>query len=138
MENARFDDITYQQFLNEGKLMGCRCKACGARYVPPRPICTECYRSDMAWDERKGKGKLVAFTCTSIVPPAMAAEGYDRNHPYCSGVIDLDGGGRVVARIEAVDAGQPEAIAVGVPVTMTILHRGQGQTQKTVLAFRPR
>jgi uncharacterized OB-fold protein len=137
MENGRFNDITYQQFLNQGRLMGCRCKACGARHLPPRPICMKCYRSDMEWGEREAKGKLAAFTCTSMVPPSMTAEGYDRDHPYCSGVVDLDDGGRVVARIEGVDAGQPETIAVGIPVTMTIVHRAQGRTQETVLAFRP-
>jgi uncharacterized OB-fold protein len=137
MENGRFNDITYQQFLNEGKLMGCRCRACGARYVPPRPICTQCYRADMEWEERTGTGKLAAFTCTNVIPPSMMREGYNRDHPYCSGVVDLDDGGRVVARIEAIDAGQPETIAVGRPVTMTIRRRDQGQPQQTVLAFRP-
>lgn len=137
MENAHFDDITYKQFLNEGKLMGSRCKACGARYVPPRPLCLKCHSSNMAWDQRQEKGTLAAFTCPSVIPPSMASEGYDRDHPYCSGVVDLDDGGRVVARIEGIDAGQPEAITIGMPVTIIFLHRGRGESEQTVLAFRP-
>jgi uncharacterized OB-fold protein len=47
MPEARFNDISYQRFLEQQKLMGCRCRSCGARYVPPRPLCTQCYGSDL-------------------------------------------------------------------------------------------
>jgi uncharacterized OB-fold protein len=137
MEERPFSDISYEQFLDEERLMGSRCKTCGTLFVPPRPICIRCHGTDMIWVETEGRGKLSAFTCIAIGPPFMIAEGYDRKHPYCSGVVELDEGVRVVARIEGVDATKPEGIKVGMPLTVRFLHRGEGDKRKTYLAFMP-
>jgi uncharacterized OB-fold protein len=91
----------------------------------------------MEWVEMKGTGKLAAFTCISIGPPFMIAEGYNRNNPYCSGVVELDENVKVDARIEEVDTKNPESIKVGMPLTVKFLHRGEGEDQKTYLAFKP-
>jgi uncharacterized OB-fold protein len=137
MEERPFSDISYEQFLDEERLMGSRCKTCGTLFVPPRPICIRCHGTDMIWVETEGRGKLSAFTCIAIGPPFMIAEGYDRKYPYCSGVVELDEGVRVVARIEGVDATKPEGIKVGMPLTVRFLHRGEGDKRKTYLAFTP-
>lgn len=137
MEEKHFSDISYEQFLNEEKLMGSRCKQCGAFYVPPRPICIKCYASEMEWVQTKGKGKLAAFTCIAVGPPFMMEEGYDRTRPYVSGVVELEEGARVVARIEGVDGSKPETIKIGTPLRVEFLHRGEGEDSATFLAFRP-
>jgi hypothetical protein len=137
MEEKPFSDIAYEQFLNKEKLMGSRCKACDIHYVPPRPICIECYGSDMQWVEMKGNGRLAAFTCITIAPPFMIAQGYNRKNPYCTGVVELEEGARVDARIEGVDAGQPEEIKVGMPLKVKFLHREEGGKKETYLAFEP-
>lgn len=137
MEVRPFSDISYQQFLNEEKLMGSKCQKCGALYAPPRPICIKCYGTEMEWVEMKGKGKLAAFTCIAVGPPFMIEEGYDRKHPYVSGVVELEEGTKVDARIEEVDGGKPETIKIGAPLTVKFLHRGEGENLKTFLAFRP-
>lgn len=137
MEERPFSDISYEMFLNEDKLMGSQCKECGARFVPPRPICVKCYGSQMEWVEMSGKGRLAAFTCITIGPPFMIAQGYDRKHPYCSGVVDLEEGGRVDARIEGVDMSNPENINVGTPMKAKFLHRTDGEMKETYLAFEP-
>lgn len=85
----------------------------------------------------KGSGRLVALTSISIAPPAMQEEGFNRKNPYCTGVVRLDEGPRVVARIEGVDARNPETIEIGIPVTAVYLHRGTGEDRTTQLAFRP-
>jgi hypothetical protein len=137
MEQRPFSDISYEQFLNEEKLMGSQCTTCGALFVPPRPICIQCHGSDMAWIEMKGKGRLNAFTCIAVAPPFMIAEGYNRKNPYCSGVVELDEGVRVVARIEGVDVANPESIQIGMPLTVSFVHRGEGDDLRTYLGFRP-
>jgi hypothetical protein len=137
MEERPFSDISYEQFLNEEKLMGSRCKECGALYAPPRPICIKCYGTEMEWVQMKGKGRLAAFTCISVGPPFMIAEGYDRKNPYCSGVVELEEGVRVVARIEGFNTNKPETIKIGTPLTVEYLHRGEGENLTTFLAFRP-
>ena len=108
MPEARFNDISYQRFLDQEKLMGCRCTSCGARYVPPRPLCTKCYSAELEWIEYSGQGRLAAFTCIRIIPPTMQVWGYGRQNPYCSGVVELEEGGRVVALIDEVDPTRPE------------------------------
>ena len=137
MEERAFSDISYDQYLNEDKLMGSKCKNCGALYTPPRSICIKCYKSDMEWVEMKGIGKLAAFTCISIGPPSMIAQGYNRKNPYCVGVVELEEGTRVDARIEGVDPKKPETIKVGTPVKVKFLHGGEGETQVTYLGFTP-
>ena len=136
MEERFFNDISFEQFLNEEKLMGSKCKKCGARFVPPHAICPECHGTDMEWIEMKGRGKLATFTCISVGTPFMIAEGYDRKHPYCTGVVELEEGTRMVARIEGVDASKPETIKIGTPLKATFLHRGEGESLKTFLAFK--
>jgi hypothetical protein len=137
MGERPFSDISYNEYLKEEKLMGCKCKKCGAAFVPPRPLCVECYSSEMEWVQMKGRGKLAAFTCVTIPPPFMMREGYDRKRPYCSGVVELEEGGRVAARIEAVDARKPESIDIGMPLRVKFLHRGEGLEAMTYLAFEP-
>jgi uncharacterized OB-fold protein len=137
MELMPFNDISYERFLNDEKLMGSQCNNCGSLFVPPRTICIKCSGTDMEWIEMKGKGKLAAFTCIAIGPPFMTKEGYDRKHPYVSGVVELEEGLKVVARIEGVDGSKPETIKIGTPLTVEFLHRGEGENLTTFLGFKP-
>ncbi|RJP31233.1 MAG: Zn-ribbon domain-containing OB-fold protein [Actinobacteria bacterium] len=137
MEERPFSDISYRLYLDEDKFMGSKCRKCGQLYVPPRHFCLECRSEDMEWYEMKGEGELAAYTCISIGPAFMIEEGYDRKNPYCTGVVTLAEGPRIVARIEGVDASDPEAIKIGTPMTVEFLHRGEGEKAKTFLAFRP-
>lgn len=137
MEDRPFSDFSYEQFLKEEKLMGSKCKECGALYLPPRSICIKCFGSDMDWIQMQGRGRLAAFTCISIGPPSMIAEGYDRKNPYCSGVVELEEGVRVDARIDGVDTKNPDDIKVGLPLQVKFLHRGQEDDRQTYLAFEP-
>ena len=137
MEVMPFNDISYELFLSKEKLMGSRCQKCGVLFVPPRSICIRCYGNEMEWVEMKGRGKLAAFTCIAIGPPFMVREGYDRQHPYVSGVVELEEGVKVVARIEGVDGSRPETIKIGTPLQVEFLHRGEANSPETFLAFKP-
>lgn len=137
MESKPFSDISYEEFLKEEKLMGSRCKKCGALFVPPRAFCIKCYSSEMQWAQMKGMGKLAAFTCITVVPPSMMDQGYNRDNPYCSGVVELEEGPRVDARIEGVDVKHPENISVGMAMKVKFIHINEGDEQETYLAFEP-
>lgn len=137
MFDRPFSDISYDQFLSEKKLMGSKCKACDAVFVPPRSICVKCYSSDMQWVEMKGSGRLAAFTCITVAPPFMIDQGYNRNNPYISGVVELEEGGRVDARIEGVDPTRPDDIKVGMPLKVKYLHHETERKKETYLAFEP-
>lgn len=137
MAQKPFSDLSFEQYLAEEKLMGSRCKTCGTLYLPPRPICIGCHGADMEWVQMKGEGRVAAFTCIAICPPAMLAEGYNRDNPYCTGVVALEEGVRVDARLEEVDPREPESIHVGMPVSVKYVHRDDGSVRRTTLAFRP-
>ena len=137
MDERPISALSFNQFLNEEKLMGSKCKKCGGLFSPPRPICLDCFSREMDWVELKGKGKLLTFTCVYVGPPWMIEQGYDRKHPYCSGVVDLEEGVKIDARIEGVDASKPETIEIGTPLTVEFLHRGEGENMTTFLAFKP-
>jgi hypothetical protein len=138
MSNERpMSDISYQAYLADERIMGSRCSSCGERFVPPRPLCPSCRSFDMVWEEMPQTGKLAAFTCITVPPPALAAQGYGRDNPYCSGVVELDGGMRVVAMIEGVQAEKPQTINVGLPLQAVFRHSSPDGGGQTELLFRP-
>lgn len=130
-----FTNHAFQQMLAEHKLMGARCAQCGQLYVPPRPLCTACYSDQMEWVALSGKGNLVAFTTVHIAPTAMIEAGYGRSNPYCAGIVALEEGANISAQILGVDAAQPQQIAIGTPLQVTFIERGEGEEQRTYLAF---
>ena len=137
MNDKPFNDHSYEQFLNEWKIMGSKCKKCGALSIPPRPLCVSCFGSQMEWVQFKGDGKLAAFTSIVVAPPAMAKEGFGRNNPYVVGVVELQEGPKIVARITGVDAKKPEQIKVGMLLKAEFLSKGEGANKQTSLAFKP-
>jgi len=70
-------------YLEEGKLMGTKCKKCGALYFPPRADCCQCLSSEMEWFEVKGKGRLLSYTRLSYAPV-----GFEKVLPYTLGLLD--------------------------------------------------
>ncbi len=78
--------------------------------------------------EFKGIGKLVAFTVICVPPPAMVKEGFSREKPYCCGVVELEEGVRLTARITGLDTGKPDKIEIGTPVKVEFVKRQDGIT----------
>jgi hypothetical protein len=137
MNQKPFNDTSYEQSLNEEKIMGSKCKKCGALALPPRPICVSCFGSEMEWVQFKGTGKLAAFTSIVVAPPYMLKEGFGRGNPYTVGVVELDEGVKVVSRIVGVDSKKPEQIKVGTPLKAEFIKKGEGADMKAILAFKP-
>lgn len=52
----------YWKGLEEGKIYGTQCRACGAKFSPPQADCSYCYSSDMEWVEIRGDGVIECFT----------------------------------------------------------------------------
>jgi uncharacterized OB-fold protein len=127
----------FDEYLAEHKLAGTRCTACGALYLPPRAICPTCQSSALEWVELAGRGTLAAFTSIFVGPSAMVAQGFDRKNPYVSGVVALEEGPAISARIVGVDANQPEIAWIGTSLVVTFLDKGEGDAKQTTLAFQP-
>ncbi len=91
----------------------------------------------MEWMEFKGEGKLAAFTDIVVAPPFMAKEGYGKNNPYVVGVVELNEGVKIVARITGINAKKPEEIKVGMPLKAEIIASGPEGEKKVYLTFHP-
>ena len=143
MKEIPFTITSFDNFLKEKKLMASRCTQCNTLWLPPRPICLKCNSDEMEWRELNGRGKLLAFTVIGVGPMPMIDAGYDRDNPYCVGIVEMDEGPRIGAQILGVDVDHPENIKLGLPMTVEFVERGSwhiveelAQVKKTYLAFR--
>lgn len=131
-----FTAAGFNQWLGEHKLMAVRCPQCAALFVPPRALCPACRRADLEWIELAGRGALAAFTVIYVGPSVMIAEGYTRDNPYVVGIVALDEGPKISARILGLDARRPDVRWIGARLTVEYLERAPGEQGQTVLAFR--
>lgn len=136
-ENVKrpFTASSFYQYMAEKKLMASRCQKTGVLYLPPKAICPETYSTDFDWVELSGKGKLVSFTVVHIGPSFMNASGFSKDNPYITGIVELEQGPRVSARIMGVDPKQPESIVIGSPMKAEFVSQFDGKVSRTILAF---
>lgn len=131
-----FTAAAFNQYLAERKLMTVRCATCGGVYAPPRAICPKCHGEEMEWVEASGKGKLAGFTVIYSGPTFMVEQGFDKKNPYVSGIVKLEEGTFISARITGLDMSKPAEIKVGAPLTVDFVEFGEGDAKKTYLAFK--
>ena len=81
-------------YLENGKVMGTRCKDCGKAYFPPRSDCYQCLPGEMEWFEVSGTGKLVTYSKLEYAPI-----GFEADVPYCIALLDY-GDFKVFGRID--------------------------------------
>ncbi len=98
--------------LQEGKVMGTRCKTCGTRFFPPRADCYKSLDSNMEWFEVNGVGILETYSTLSYAPM-----GFEKELPYTIGVVDF-GGVKVFGRLDS--ATPKERIAVGMRLRLAV------------------
>ncbi len=65
----------WYSYLDEGKIMGLRCKHCGSYEFPPVPVCNRCNATDLEWVEMSGKGVMESFSADIIVNPLFQQYG---------------------------------------------------------------
>jgi len=131
-----FSAAAFDQYIAEHKLTAARCTKCGGMYVPPRAICPKCHSEAMEWVGTSGKGKLCAFTVILSGPTFMIEQGFDRKNPYISGIVELEEGARISARITGLDMSKPAEIKIGTPLNVDFVEFGDGEAKKTYLAFK--
>lgn len=123
---VEFTINAYNMFLGENKIMGSRCKVCGAVHLPPRPLCPDCGGRELAWDELKGEGTVQAYTVITV-PLTKLKD----SSPYAVGVVKLDDGPSIASLILEIKNG--EEISVGTRVMAEF----KKEDEKTILCFKP-
>jgi uncharacterized OB-fold protein len=102
-----FTKVTdFAKHLKDGRLMGSRCKDCGAFSFPPRADCDACMSGNFEFVELTGKSTLQTFTKIVAAPT-----GFEDVVPYTVGVVDLEEGGRALAWFG--DTVQEDTIKIG-------------------------
>jgi len=111
----------------EGRLVVERCKRCGRRRFPPRPICSECLGRDAEWVSSSGRGKVVSFNVMhQVYHPGFAAE-----VPYAVVLVELEDGGRMLSNV--VDC-PLDRLTIGLDVEVTF---ERVSDEITLPKFRP-
>ncbi len=119
----------YQKFIQERDFHVFRCKKCGAMIAPPKGVCYSCGSNELEWAKVSGRGKLISFTVIHVAPEQFKDEA-----PYFVGIVELEEGTRVTARLLGLDPDQPEKVQLGMPLR---LDYETGQTGRMYLGFRP-
>lgn len=99
-KQAPFTIEQFYKHISQGKLMGGRCKRCGAVHLPPRPVCSKCFSKEFEWVEIPPKGKLLTYTIIHVAPTQ-----FQSMTPYAVGIIQLQNGLKIPGMIRDVAAG---------------------------------
>ncbi|HID34120.1 MAG TPA: Zn-ribbon domain-containing OB-fold protein, partial [Anaerolineae bacterium] len=83
----------FYKFLLEKRIMAAQCEECGAKFLPPRPICSNCYSKNFTWIQLKPQGKLITYTIIHI-----ASQKFQPFAPYAYGIVELENGLRPASR----------------------------------------
>lgn len=84
--------------LDNGKIMGRKCPACGSVEFPPRIACTACGHFEMDWIEMSGKGEVNAIVATS----KMTGPSTQVFQPFVMGCVRTEEGAELNAVVRGV------------------------------------
>ncbi len=87
----------FYMFCTERKIMGVKCRRCGAIICPPRTLCPKCLANELDWTELKGRGKLLTYTIIQF-PPTQ----FQGLAPYAVGIVKLEQGPQLSGMIKNV------------------------------------
>jgi uncharacterized protein len=85
---------TFWDALAEGRLLATRGKTSGRLTFPPKPFCPYDWGREIEWIELTGRGRLYSQTVIHAAPAV-----FEREAPLRNGIVDLEEGLRVAARI---------------------------------------
>lgn len=85
--------------LKNGDLLIQKCEDCGQLMLYPRHRCIGCGSANLGWQKASGKGVLHSYTVVRAVPPA----GFEDELPYGLGIVKLEEGVQLMARLKPQD-----------------------------------
>ncbi len=103
----------YNEALKQNKLLGLKCRACGALTIPPKMACRQCGSLDMDITELKTNGKIKTFTTIFV-----GAEGRESEVPYILVIVELEEGPWIMGNLEGTDPKTATMELIGKKVKM--------------------
>jgi uncharacterized OB-fold protein len=104
----------YNEALKQNRLLGLKCRACGAITVPPKMVCRQCNSNDFDIIELQGKGKVRTYTTVFV-----AAEGREEEAPYTVVMVELAEGPWIMGNLEGIGPEDISIEIIGKPVKMS-------------------
>ena len=119
----------FWEAARKGKLVLQRCVGCKRFQFYPRPSCSHCGSSDVAWAEVSGRGRVYSFT---IIRQVVAnVDAFQRDIPFVVALVELNEGPRLISNI--VDC-KLEDVHIGMEVEVVF----EGTGKEIVLPkFKP-
>lgn len=118
-EQSPFTIEQFYKYVDQGKLMGGKCKNCGKLYLPPRPLCVRCFSREFEWVQMSAEGRVLAYTVIHVAPPQ-----FKKLAPYAVGIVKIEDSPKIPGMIKGVTLDQLE---VGMPVKVKF---GKSQVQR--------
>ena len=103
----------YNEALQQNRLLGLKCRSCGAITVPPKMVCRQCTGSELDVIELKGSGKIRTFTTVNV-----ASEGLEDEVPYTIVMVELDEGPWIMGNLDGIDPQDTSMELIGKKVEM--------------------
>ena len=113
------------------RLLGGFCGECGRHHFPRGEVCPYCAAESCSAAELGPRGSLWLYTAVLRPPP-----GYRGSVPFGFGIVDLEEGVRVVARLTESDL---DSLSAGQPMRLVVerLHTGDDGAAVYTYAFAP-
>ena len=103
----------YNEALQQNRLLGLKCRSCGAITVPPKIACRQCAGSELDVTVVKGSGKIRTFTTVNV-----AADGREDEVPYTIVMVELEEGPWLMGNLEGIDPQNTSMELIGKNVAM--------------------
>ncbi len=111
------------------RLIGSRCRKCGAEYFPPVYRCRKCGSADIEDRQMPKEGSILTYTRLHEPLP-----GFEAQAPFYLAVVRLDNGARVLTQL--VDSPE-ESVRTGARVRATVRRaRVDGETGLIVYGYK--
>lgn len=85
----------FREGLSRGELRAQKCADCGKLNLYPRYACPFCQSTRLGWQGLAGRGRLHSYTVLRMGAP----QGFEADLPYALGVVKLDEGVQLLARL---------------------------------------
>jgi uncharacterized OB-fold protein len=106
------------------RLVGGRCRACGAESFPKAAVCPQCLAEEIEGVMLSRDGTLYSFAAVHAAPPGW-------HLPYVLGYVDLPEGVRVLAHLAAKE----EDLRVDMPVRLAVGEVGSDPSGQPLFTY---
>ncbi len=94
---------SYEDAINQNRIIGSICEDCETISVPPRAVCKKCWSDKIDFTTVEPQGKLITWTVIHIAPPT-----YVDKAPYILGIVELLNGERLTGLLRLPEGVEPE------------------------------